>query len=245
MIHAKNICAAILAGGRGERLQSAVDDRPKVLADVNGKPFLSYVLDRLVGQGIRMAVLCVGYKADMIIDFYGDAYKELRLVYSRENHPLGTGGALRLALPHLFSDPVLVLNGDSIAHCDLNSFFAFYSGLVPEKAMAAIASVIVNDAGRFGSLELRPDNRIIAFTEKKAAADHDSPGLINAGIYLFSREFVSSIPQQKHCSLEYDIFPDAARDGRLFCFSRKAPFIDIGTPESYGKAADFLAQGTR
>ena len=105
--------AVLLAGGAGSRLRSVIDDRPKVLAEVCGRPFLEYLLDQRVKWRIRDVVLCTGYLAEQIEAYFGMTYRSLRLRYSREIIPLGTAGALRLALPLVRSDTVLVLNGDS------------------------------------------------------------------------------------------------------------------------------------
>lgn len=84
--------AVILAGGLGTRLREVVDDRPKVLADVDGRPFLSFLLDRLADVGIGRVVLCTGYMAELVRDAFGDSYRGMTLLYSREDTPLGTGG---------------------------------------------------------------------------------------------------------------------------------------------------------
>ena len=91
--------AVILAGGKGTRLQSVVSDRPKPMAEVYGRPFVSALLDRLSTVGFRRVVLCTGYMAEVIEAALGHTYRGMELVYSREAIPLGTAGALRLALP--------------------------------------------------------------------------------------------------------------------------------------------------
>jgi D-glycero-alpha-D-manno-heptose 1-phosphate guanylyltransferase len=130
------ITGAILAGGLGTRLRSVVSDRPKVLALVRGKPFLAYLLDQLGEAGIRRVVLLTGYKGEQIEETFGSRYGDIQLEYSAETEPLGTAGALRLALPKLFAAPtsngdqaagtVLMLNGDSFCAADLNEFRAFH-----------------------------------------------------------------------------------------------------------------------
>ena len=109
MVKLSDITAAILAGGQGTRLRPVLADRPKVLAEVMGRPFLSYLLDQLSSAGARKVILCTGYMGDMVQEVYGGTYKSLHLLYSREDEPLDTGGALRLALPLIDSDCVLVM----------------------------------------------------------------------------------------------------------------------------------------
>src|SRR3989338_6029269 len=107
------VTVAILAGGLGTRLRSVIADRPKVLAEVRGRPFLTYIFDQLIAASIKYAVLCTGYLGEKVCDRFGDSYGSLRLAYSQEPSPRGTAGALRLALPLFKSDSVLVMNGDS------------------------------------------------------------------------------------------------------------------------------------
>src|SRR5437899_2628493 len=108
-----SLSAAILVGGLGTRLRGIVADRPKVLAEVRGRPFLAYLLDQLVASGFQDVVLCTGYRSEQVKEVFGDGYGPLRIVYSEETVPLGTAGALRLALPLLQSETILVMNGDS------------------------------------------------------------------------------------------------------------------------------------
>src|SRR5262245_14251159 len=116
--------ALILAGGLGTRLRSAVADRPKVLAEIWGKPFLSYLLEQVASAGMRHIVLCVGYASEQIRATFGNTFAGMELTYSQETTRLDTAGALRLALPHFRSDPVLVMNGDSFCDVDLSDLWA-------------------------------------------------------------------------------------------------------------------------
>src|SRR5437879_601155 len=111
-----DVTAAILAGGLGTRLRSVIADRPKVLAPVGGRPYLTYLLDQLAKAAVREVVLLTGYGAEQVRDALGATYAGMRLVHAAEPAPLGTAGALRHALPHLRSPAVLLMNGDS--YCD-------------------------------------------------------------------------------------------------------------------------------
>src|SRR3989344_9594340 len=95
--------AIILAGGLGTRLQSVVKDLPKPMADVNGRPFLAYLMDYWIKQGVKRFILSVGYKSEIIRDYFGDEYNGVSVAYSIEKKPLGTGGGLLLALKQLNS----------------------------------------------------------------------------------------------------------------------------------------------
>jgi D-glycero-alpha-D-manno-heptose 1-phosphate guanylyltransferase len=118
--------AVILAGGLGTRLRSEIGEFPKVLAPVNGKPFLSFVLDYLQKNGIETVVLSVGYKAELIQQEFGENYKGLKLIYAIESSPLGTGGAMKLALEKNKAEMLFILNGDTFFDIDLKELENFH-----------------------------------------------------------------------------------------------------------------------
>ena len=232
-----SISAAILAGGPGTRLRPLVADRPKGLAIIRNRPFLAWQLDQLAAAGIRHAVLCTGYMGDMIQSTLGPSHGPIRLTYSRETAPLGTGGALGLAVPMLHSDPVLVLNGDSYCHADFSAFFQFQQ-LNP--AHPALFLTHVPDISRYGQVLTDETGRVAHFAEKSAPTQPPTAGYINAGIYLLPRSFIAAIPSDRSVSIEKETFPAAIPVG-LFAYRAHAPFLDIGTPESYRAADDFFA----
>jgi len=232
-VRLSEMTAAVLAGGAGERLRSAVADRPKVLAEVAGRPFLAILLDQLLAAGVRRAVLCTGYLADQVRAAFGDAYGDLALAYSRETAPLGTGGALRQALPLLNSDPALVLNGDSYCQADLLGLAAWHAA---HDAAGTLLLTKVPDTTRYGRVEVDADGRVLRFDEKGASA---GPGWVNAGVYVLGRALLASIPAGKATSLERETFP--AWTGRgLRGWQGGGRFLDIGTPQAYASAEDFF-----
>ncbi|MEW6387402.1 MAG: nucleotidyltransferase family protein [Thermodesulfobacteriota bacterium] len=230
------VTGVILAGGAGTRLKAVVSDRPKVLAPVGGRPFLAYLLDQLARAGIKEVVLCTGYQAEMIEAALGDRYQSLNLKYSREEKPLGTGGALRLALPHCASDPILAMNGDSFIDADLTAFWSWFA---PRDRNAGLLLTKVRDTRRYGSVQVREDGLILGFAEKSAAF---GPGWINAGVYILRKHVLSLIPLGKPYSLERELFP-ALAGKNLYGFPVTGKFIDIGTPESYLEAEKFFGKG--
>lgn len=229
-----DVTAAILAGGLGKRLRSVVADRPKVLAKIRGKPFLAYLLDQLVAAGIRDVVLCTGYLADQIRAIFGASYGSLRVTYSEESAPLGTGGALRLALPLFKSNPVLVMNGDSYCDANLESFWVWHRR---RRANAALLLTKVSDTQRYGRVQAGADGAVTHFEEKGSGK---GPGWINAGIYLLPRDLLLEIPANRTVSLEREVFPVWVRHG-LYGFQTTARFLDIGTPGDFAKAEGFFA----
>lgn len=227
------ITAVILAGGLGTRLRTVVDDRPKVLAEVNGRPFLCYLLDQVTAAGVCRIVLCTGYMAGAVSDLVGSRYGNAVVHYSVEGEPLGTGGALRLALP-LLSDPVLVMNGDSYCEADLSGFAAMHAS---RQAAVSIALAEVDDINRYGAVQLDVEGVVSAFEEKGGRSGR---GMINAGIYLLTRATVAGIPPHATVSLERDIFPELIGNG-LYGYTRTGRFIDIGVPDDYRAATRFFS----
>jgi NDP-sugar pyrophosphorylase family protein len=225
-----DITAVILAGGLGTRLRSEVADRPKVLAEVAGQPFIERIFQQLEGFGITKVVLCVGYMADKIEELYGSSYGSLSLSYSHENTLLGTAGAVRFALKAVNTKYVLVLNGDSFCDFELDSF---EDSLVERDAEAAVVLTKVDDTARYGSVVIDESGAITSFIEKSGAA---GAGLINAGVYLLKRSIVAEIPVGRVLSIEKDVFPSWI--GRRFYgfVSDSRVFIDIGTPQSFHTA---------
>ena len=230
------IKAAILAGGLGTRLRPAVGERPKVLARVHGRPFLSYLLEQVAAAGIQEVVLCTGYLGEQVRAEVGDQFGAVKVRYSRELEPLGTAGALRLALPLLDCDPVLVLNGDSCCRADLSAFVSWHRACAGDSA-GSLVLTWVEDASRYGTVGVDGSGGIVSFREKTELA---IPGWINAGVYLLSRRLLASIPADGVVSIERDVFP-AWVGPQLRAYQVEVPFIDIGTPKSYADAETFFA----
>ena len=226
--------AAILAGGLGTRLRERVADRPKVLAEVRGRPFLAYLLDQIESAGVRRAILCTGFLGEQIEAAFGARHGRVELVYSREERPLGTGGALRLMSAHLRRDAALVLNGDSYVEADLGGLVRAHA---EGDAEGTILLTEVADAGRYGRVERDATGRVSAFREKLSGGR----GWINAGVYVLGRRLLESIPAGEVVSLEQDILPLWVSKG-LRGHETRGAFIDIGTPESYASAERFFAR---
>jgi D-glycero-alpha-D-manno-heptose 1-phosphate guanylyltransferase len=231
------IPVAILAGGLGTRLRPAIGDHAKVVADVGGRPFLARLLDQVAAAGFRDVVLCVGHRADEVEGALGAAHGPLRLRYSRESEPLGTGGALRLALPLLAGPHVLVLNGDSFCEVD---HAAAWSWHVARGSEATLVAVEVPDASRYGRVEIDAADRVRRFAEKQPDG---APGWINAGIYLLASSRIAGLPPGRAVSLERDVLPVWA-GGALYGYRVRGRFIDIGTPGAYSAASLFFLGGT-
>lgn len=223
--------ALILAGGKGTRLRSVIQDRPKVMADINGKPYLTLLFDQLLRAGVQRVILCTGYMGDYIQNYFGNHYHDLNIVYSKEPVPLGTGGAIRHALPYIQTDRVLILNGDSYCNVLLQQV------VDSQHTLAQMVLTHLSDSARYGQVLFDDDGYIAQFLEKTMQA---IPGWINAGIYVLHKALIESIPAGQFISLERQIFPQWIQAHKLKGYFSTAEFLDIGLPESYAELPDFI-----
>lgn len=228
-------CAAILAGGLGTRLRDVVTDRPKVMAEVAGRPFITHLLDQLIDSGISRVVLCTGYQADYVRTGLGNDYRGAELVYSVEDCPLGTGGALRHASGLMTGETVLVLNGDSYCQCSLKAFADRWAA---SGAVAGMALASVGEVSRFGAVIIDAASRVESFAEK---GGQSGPGLINAGLYLLPADLIREIPTSRAVSLELEVIPQIIAAG-LFGYRCEGSFIDIGIAADYQRAQHFFTE---
>lgn len=217
--------AIILAGGFGTRLQGVLGDIPKPMAYIAGRPFLEYLVIQLSRAGIRDIILAVGYKADAVKGYFkkGDALG-VRLSYSEEDAPLGTGGAFKKAATASPDDAFIVMNGDSFFETDIVDLAKRHKAM---KARATLAIRRQADMSRYGAVIVGQDHEISRFAEK---GEIRGEGLINAGIYCIEGNVADAIPEGK-VSLEYDLFPQWAGQG-LKAVEGNGFFVDIGVPEA-------------
>lgn len=222
---------AILVGGLGTRLGALTSDTPKPLLDCGGRPFLAWVLRELSRFGITKIILLAGYQSQRVEAFCRDLPawlpKPLSVEVSTEPSPAGTGGALWHAR-HLLEDTFLLINGDSWLDTNLARFFA--AAAAAPDASGAVLLRSMPDCSRYGRAELHGD-RIVSLHEKSPLA---GPGLINGGLYVFDRAMLTMLSPV--CSLERDILPAMAKQGRLAGFAIDGYFIDIGIPSDYERA---------
>ena len=228
--------AVVLAGGFGTRLQAVVQDVPKPMADVCGRPFLSFLLDDLQACGMTHVILSTGYKHECIENFYGDRYRGMRITYAQETEPLGTGGGIWNALQHSSSEYTFVLNGDTRFRVDLQEL----ESLAFTRHAPVIALRRVEDTSRYGCVETDGNGRIIRFVEK---ADTAGSGYINGGIYLLPKSLFAAYRVGARFSFEKDILEKVYDVTPIYAGMSEAYFIDIGIPEDYLRAQnEFLIQ---
>ncbi|MBK7035238.1 MAG: nucleotidyltransferase family protein [Bacteroidetes bacterium] len=222
--------AIVLAGGFGTRLQTVVNLLPKPMAPVAGKPFLQYILDDLINQEIEHVILAVGYLKETIIDHFGYHYHNLKITYSIEDDPLGTGGGILQASKYANQEVSYVINGDTYFDVDLEALFNLH---IHHKALLTVALKKMQKFDRYGTVEIDNDHKIIAFNEKKYVDE----GLINGGIYCLDKKIFSQDLPDKF-SFEKEILEKEFIKGNVFGKVFDGYFIDIGIPEDYAKAQD-------
>lgn len=235
--------AIVLAGGLGTRLRPLVQEVPKPMAPVHGRPFLEWLIEYWIGQGVRRFVISTGHLAEHIAGHFGASWGSAEIECVREPEPLGTGGGTLLALEATTSADVLVLNGDTFFAVELPQFASQH------RQRAADCSVSLHrcaDSVRYLGIGLGPHAEVQAL----GVPSGDRPALVNGGVYLFRTEILRALPWRAgmHLSLESDLLPYALNSGwRMLGWECEGTFIDIGVPQDYARAqeifhhaADFL-----
>ncbi len=248
--------ALILAGGQGTRLRSVIKDVPKPMADISGKPFLEYLLRFVYSHGVREVVISCGYKHEIIKDYFKDSLGDMKIYYSIENEPLGTGGAIKKALEDYgcFEEGLFLLNGDTFFNISLSELYNFHKA---KGSDLTVALKKIKDSDRYGSVKIDGNNRIIGFKEKKQVRE----AYINGGAYLIGRRVVKLIIGQELNLLStfsfekdflevfYNFKPKVdgsnTASGLNFYglpYNEDAYFIDIGIPSDYEAAKKRLPE---
>ncbi len=232
----EQITAVVLAGGFGTRIQHLLQNLPKPMAPVAGRPFVEWVVRYLKQQQLSRAMLSTGYLAETVEKhFQSHPISGMAVTCVPETTPLGTaGGFLNAAKSgNAGTKAWLVLNGDSLALASLGGMFA---SLNDPQIDGALLGLPMDDASRYGTLVQSQAGELSGFREKRPGS-----GIINAGVYLFRAALVGTFPGKRPLSFETDVFPLLAERGvRLKVIVTAAPFLDIGTPESLPRAEAFV-----
>lgn len=226
----------ILAGGKGTRLKKLVKDRPKPLADVNGKPFIEYIMDYLIQQGSSHFILATGFMRTMFRTHFKNSYREIPISFSEEDSPLGTGGAIVQAQKMLIEKkPFFIVNGDTFFPIDLSRLRNF---ALKNESDITIALCQASEGGRYGAAELNKENEIQL--QKTTAAKGE---LANGGICVVTRQLNTNlVSSQLEMSFEADLLPNLKDDGyKITGLAFREYFIDVGTPQDYLKFCENFA----
>ena len=229
----RNTPIIVLCGGQGTRLRSILSDRPKVLAPIGNETLLDIIVRQLREHGFESIILSIGYLKEQVKKHCAQFSYPVR--FSEEDKPLGTGGAVRVALDHVDADRFFVMNGDMIFNPDFGELFRFHQ----EKGGVVSMALTRRYVGSGGNVvTMNEEGRIVGWREKTDADNGESVHL-NAGTYLIERPATRFFPARKQFSLEQDFFPLVFNE-RCFGFETGAEFIDIGVPERYQTALHMI-----
>lgn len=236
--------AVLLVGGQGTRLRPLTVNTPKPMLPVAGVPFTVHQITRARDAGVSRIVLATSYKAEVFREFIDDADLGIEVVIATEDEPLGTGGAIRHALPFLGSgpeDPVLIFNGDVLSGLDI-------AGLVRHHRETASDVTLyltrVEDPRAYGLVPTDADGRVTAFLEKPSTPEEIVTDQINAGCYVFRRSIIDSIPAGRPVSVERETFPGLLSSGaRVSGVVDTGYWLDLGTPLSFVQGSRDLVLG--
>lgn len=221
--------AIILAGGLGTRLRSVISDSPKCMAIVNGKPFLQYLIEYLFSKKITRIILSVGYKYEQIIEFINQHYPNKNIEFVIEENPLGTGGAIQLALLKTTTKDIFILNGDTFFKIDFKELEEVH---FQNESACTLALKPMNNFERYGVVELDANAKIFSFKEKQFYKS----GFINAGVYLLNKEIFLKQHFPEIFSFEKEFLEMNYKKIPFYGCTQNEYFIDIGIPEDYEQA---------
>ncbi|MCR9256834.1 MAG: nucleotidyltransferase family protein [Alphaproteobacteria bacterium] len=226
---------AILAGGLGTRISGVLGDTPKVLGPVAGRPFLEWLLDRLESQGAHHVIMLLGHLADKVESHLAEHPRPNMIIETViEPEPLGTLGALRHAGGDLRLGDIILINGDTFVDVDIKALVRRHKEAGKPVTMLCVK---VEDTARYGRVDLTEDGMVRRFFEKDP--DTHGPGVVNAGVNVFSPRAIDLIQKSHGASLEQD-FLEALPQNTIAAHVVDAAFVDIGTPESYAEAARIM-----
>jgi len=217
----------ILAGGKGSRLQPVMNNKPKCLALINGVPFIDILLDDCIRKGLRNFIVCVGIYSDQVIDHLSKR-NDCNIVFSNENEPLGTGGAIKNAKDLIKSDPFVVMNGDSYIDYNVQNLI--------KKQVEFLGSILLyqnSNSSSYGSVCINENGLLCEFHEK---SDNYNSKYLNAGRYVFSSMLFDFFPLKNKFSLEIDVLPLVVKELKVNSLISNNQSIDIGTPERLNNA---------
>lgn len=226
--------AVIMTGGLGTRLWPLTEKIPKGLVEINGRPFLEYLILYLRKCGIDDVLFCTGYLGEQIKDYFGDGSSlGITINYSQEDHPLGTGGALRYAIPKI-QDKFFLINGDTFLPID----YAHIPGRFRQSSTLMMVAVFRAESGDLrANLRVEKGEKITGLTDglKGEGVPH-----IDAGVRLVKKEVASYFPPDEVFSLEDDLYPRLIKAGKINAWLAEERYYDIGTPERIKAFEEYL-----
>lgn len=205
----------ILSGGMGTRLQNVVKSVPKTMAPIKGIPFLEYTLKYLSQFKIENVILAVGYKKEVIEEYFQNRYGKMHILYSEENEPLGTGGAIKKALLKTKQENVIVMNGDIYTHLNIEKLYGQH---ITTNAMVTLSLKKMREFNRFGVVKFDKEKNITEFREK----EYTKEGYINVGIYAMNKKIFDNVKLEDKFSFENDYLMkfDSRKNCKAYLYKR-------------------------
>jgi NDP-sugar pyrophosphorylase family protein len=227
--------ALILAGGKGVKMRPLTYELPKAMLPVKGKPILEYTIEQLKKNNIREIVIACGSLSEKIKDYFGDGSRfSVKITYIEEKKDLGTGGALKSALPILGSEPFIMIWGDVLADIDLADMIDFH---MDDNPIMTIALTPVADPREYGSAKLHRD-LLVDFQEKPKKGT-DASHLVSAGIHIVDPKISKYLSNKKSFMIEQEILPALTKDRAIKGYIFDGKWFDVGSLEIYQKAIKY------
>ena len=226
--------AVILAGGLGTRMRPVTETIPKPMIPVCGRPFLQHQLELVRTNGIERVLLLVSYLGEQIEQYFqrGDSMG-MKIGYSYESSPLGTGGALKNASSKL-EEKFLLLNGDTFLDVNYAAVIADFLAHKPQALIVARKSL---NTPAPNNLAVSPDGHVTAYQKRNP----ENMTCIDAGAIVLSREVLNDIAPEQICSLEEQVFPKLIQRGEMRAWVTPEPFFDMGSPAGLQALSEKLA----
>jgi len=225
--------AVVMAGGEGSRLRPLTINRPKPMVSIVNKPCLGHIFDLLKAHGIYDAFVTLQYLASQIQDSFGDGGSVgMRLRYSVEESPLGTGGSVR-QIGDALSETFIVISGDALTDIDLTKVIAFHK---ERKAAVTLTLYHVPNPLEYGVVITNDDGRITKFLEKPSWGEVFSD-TINTGIYVIEPRVMERYKVGEAFDFSKDLFPQLLADGELlYGYIASGYWTDVGSIPEYARA---------
>lgn len=218
---------AILAGG--DPISINGHKQYKALLPISGRPILEHTLNMLQEYHLREVIVASGQATSALKEKFGPGHwQSLKLQYGDQTHYTGTGGALKALQPFIGQEPFVLMHGDIMANIDLQDMIEFH---LESDYLITLALTAVSNPRQYGAVQVKRQE-VVSFNEKPKKPERASH-LINAGIYVVDPAFFDEIPTKEHCSLEKEVLPHLAQNGKVGAYVFDGKWLDISTPASY------------
>ena len=230
--------AVVMVGGMGTRLRPLTENKPKPMLSVADKPCIWYLMRSLARAGIEEVILACGYKPGMMESLGDGSDLGIKIVYSYEDEPLGTAGAIKNVESRL-DDVFVAANGDVFADIDVKKEVETH---FEKDAVVTIALTPVENPCEFGIARVDDEGRILEFKEKPKPEEVFS-NLINAGVYVVNKSVLDRVPANTFYDFSKDLVADLMKDGqRIQSYSLSGIWMDVGRPHDLLEANLVLAE---